>query len=46
MKVRGERDSVDAKGPSNGPSQPMDIGATSIANDPVRAASKIGRAHV
>lgn len=36
LKIRGERDSCEAQGPGNGPSQPMDIGATSIPNTPFR----------
>ena len=34
LKIRGIRDSIDAQGPQNGPAQPMDIGATSIVNQP------------
>lgn len=39
LKLRGERDSADAKGPASGPMQSPDIGAMSIPNTPAMGAA-------
>jgi hypothetical protein len=37
-KIRGIRESINATGPSYGPAQPIDIGKTTIENQPAKSA--------